>query len=180
MRASTNTSRGVLRSSAALTADFASRRRSEIVQDTSLAAWEASLHGGQAKMLSDRRLRRGCAAAGTVRRGRSSARSEPCFDGHSGPNHDRAECAKSRTQNELVFIGQRHVASSDQTQGCCTVVVRTLCQRLRFRESSTGQYARMPPQMPLRKRVESRAGKHFEDGPGPHEGHTAGSQTGET
>ena len=96
--------------------------------------------GGQSKLLSDRRLRRGCAAAGTARSGRSSARSEPCIDGHSSPHHDRSECAKSRTRNELVFIGQRHVASSDQTQGCCTVVVRTLCQRLRFRESSTGQY----------------------------------------
>ena len=136
--------------------------------------------GGQAKMLSDSRLRRGCAAAGKVRRGRSSARSEPCIDGHSGPHHDRSECAKSRTRNELVFIGQRHVASSDQTQGCCTVVVRTLCQRLRFRESSTGQYARMPPQMPLRKRVESRAEKHFEGGCGPQEEHAAGSQTEET
>ena len=62
---------------AALTADFAPRRRSELVQEASLATSEASLQGGQSKMLSGGRLRRGCAIAGTVRRGRSSARSEP-------------------------------------------------------------------------------------------------------
>ena len=59
------------------TADFASRRRSELVQEASLATSEASLLGGQSKMLPGGRLRRGCAIAGTVRRGRSSARSEP-------------------------------------------------------------------------------------------------------
>ena len=62
---------------AALAAEFASRRRSELVQGASLATSEASLQGGQSKMLPGGRLRRGCAIAGTVRRGRSSARSEP-------------------------------------------------------------------------------------------------------